>query len=162
MYGAAALEDYWEASCYSHWHRESPPKLQEAWARFWGKKYLPMPTRKVPCHFFFKEGNDLFSQLSYFIYLCCTGSLLLCTGLVAPSDVASSQTRDRTRVPCIDRQILNHCTTREIQPCHFYVSELYLQFLGSFLYHPFSVHRSEWERGDIEEGNIFLFHFILL
>ena len=26
----------------------------------------------------------------------------------------SSQTRDRTRVPCIGRQILNHCTTREV------------------------------------------------
>ena len=35
------------------------------------------------------------------------------TGLVAPRHVGSSQTRARTRVPCIDRQILNHCTTRE-------------------------------------------------
>ena len=32
---------------------------------------------------------------------------------VAPRHVASSQTRARTRVPCIGRQILNHCATWE-------------------------------------------------
>ena len=37
------------------------------------------------------------------------------TGLVAPRHVGSSQTRARTRVPCIGRQILNHCATREAQ-----------------------------------------------
>ena len=36
-------------------------------------------------------------------------------GLVAPRHVGSSQTRARTRVPCIGRQILNHCATREAQ-----------------------------------------------
>ena len=36
------------------------------------------------------------------------------TGLVAPQHVGSSRTRARTRVPCIGRQILNHCTTREV------------------------------------------------
>ena len=35
------------------------------------------------------------------------------TGVVAPRHVGSSQTRARTRVPCIGRQILNHCATRE-------------------------------------------------
>ena len=35
------------------------------------------------------------------------------TGLVALLHVGSSQTRALTRVPCIGRQILNHCTTRE-------------------------------------------------
>ena len=35
------------------------------------------------------------------------------TGLVAPWHVGSSQTGARTRVPCIGRQILNHCATRE-------------------------------------------------
>ena len=35
------------------------------------------------------------------------------TGLVAPRHVGSSQTRARTRVPCISRQILDHCATRE-------------------------------------------------
>ena len=34
-------------------------------------------------------------------------------GLTAPRHVGSSQTRDRTLVPCIVRQILNHWTTRE-------------------------------------------------
>ena len=36
------------------------------------------------------------------------------TGLVVPWHVGSSQTRARTRVPCIGRQILNHCATREV------------------------------------------------
>ena len=35
------------------------------------------------------------------------------TGLAAPRHMGSSQTRARTRVPCIGRQTLNHCTTRE-------------------------------------------------
>ena len=35
------------------------------------------------------------------------------TGLVAPWHMGSSRTRAQTRVPCIGRQILNHCTTRE-------------------------------------------------
>ena len=39
------------------------------------------------------------------------------TGLVAPRHVGSSQTRARTRVPCIGRQILNHCATREARCC---------------------------------------------
>ena len=32
---------------------------------------------------------------------------------VAPRHVGSSQTRARTRVPCIGRRILNHCATTE-------------------------------------------------
>ena len=35
------------------------------------------------------------------------------TGLIVPRHVGYSQTRARTRVPCIGRQIPNHCTTRE-------------------------------------------------
>ena len=35
------------------------------------------------------------------------------TGRVALRHVGSSQTRARTRVPCIGRQTLNHCATRE-------------------------------------------------
>ena len=34
-------------------------------------------------------------------------------GPVAPRHVGSSRTRARTRVPCIGRQILDHCATRE-------------------------------------------------
>ena len=37
------------------------------------------------------------------------------TGLAAPWHVGSSQTRDQTRAPCIDRRIPTHCTTREAQ-----------------------------------------------
>ena len=37
-----------------------------------------------------------------------------CTAFVAPRHVGSSQTRARTRVPCIGRQILNHSATREV------------------------------------------------
>ena len=40
-------------------------------------------------------------------------SNLWLTGPVAPRHAGSSQTRARTRVPCIGRQILNHCATRE-------------------------------------------------
>ena len=40
-------------------------------------------------------------------------------GLVAPRHVGSSQTRAQTRVPCIGRQILNHCATREAPPFVF-------------------------------------------
>ena len=40
-------------------------------------------------------------------------------GLVAPRHVGSSQTRARTHVPCIGRQILNHCTTREALFAYF-------------------------------------------
>ena len=45
------------------------------------------------------------------------------TGLVAPQHVGSSQTRDQTCVPCTGRQILNHWTTREVQPLSFYQHE---------------------------------------
>ena len=44
-------------------------------------------------------------------------------GPVAPWHVGSSQTRARTRVPCIGRQILNHCATREAPKGDFQVSE---------------------------------------
>ena len=37
-------------------------------------------------------------------------------GPAAPWHVGSSQTRARTRVPCISRQTLNHCATREALP----------------------------------------------
>ena len=36
------------------------------------------------------------------------------TGSVAPRHVGSSWTRAQTRVSCIGRWILNHCTTREV------------------------------------------------
>ena len=51
-------------------------------------------------------------------------------GLVAPRHVGSSQTRDRTRVPCIGRWILNHCATREALN-HYFVFQI-LPLLHSF------------------------------
>ena len=44
------------------------------------------------------------------------------TGPVAPRHVGSSQTRARTCVPCIGRQILNRCTTREA--LHIFIYEV--------------------------------------
>ena len=41
-------------------------------------------------------------------------------GLVAPRHVGSSRTRALTRVPCIGRQILNHCATSEAPASGFY------------------------------------------
>ena len=52
----------------------------------------------------------------------CRLSKLWLTGLVALRHVGSSQTRARTRVPCIGRQILNHCATREAHGKCFYSS----------------------------------------
>ena len=45
------------------------------------------------------------------------------TGLVALRNVGSSQTTARTRVPCIGRQILNHCATREALESFFIIYE---------------------------------------
>ena len=52
-------------------------------------------------------------------------------GLVAPRHVGSSQTRTRTRVPCIGRQILNHCATREAPQVYFFK----LTFITAFFLH---------------------------
>ena len=58
-------------------------------------------------------------------------------GLVAPQHVESSQTRARTRVPCIGRRILNHCATREVLPLFFKISIVGIQAvrLWSFLFY---------------------------
>ena len=59
------------------------------------------------------------------------------TGVVAPWHVASSQTRARTRVPCIGRQILNHCATREGPGRRFLNHCATREVLGVFLSHSF-------------------------
>ena len=41
------------------------------------------------------------------------GSVIVAHGPSCSWHVGSSQTRTRTRVPCIGRRIVNHCTTRE-------------------------------------------------
>ena len=43
-----------------------------------------------------------------------TGSVVVAHGLSCSTAWGSSRTRARTHVPCIGRQILNHCTTREV------------------------------------------------
>ena len=61
------------------------------------------------------------ARASHYRDLSCCGAQapdaqaqqLWLTGPVAPRDVGSSQIRARTHVPCIGRQILNHCATRE-------------------------------------------------
>ena len=59
---------------------------------------------------------------------------LWCMGLVAPRHVGSSWTRARTRVPCIGRWILNHCTTSEVPRMLLLKIYLYLFFTLLFFY----------------------------
>ena len=70
------------------------------------------------------------------------------TGPVAPRHVGSSQTRARTRVPCIGRQILNHCATREAQfPHFFFFLNIYLSLAALGLHccaWAFSSCREQW------------------
>ena len=55
------------------------------------------------------------------------------TGLVALQLVGSSQTRNRTHVPCIGRQILKHCTTREVPDLFFFFNDfLKLKYIWDF------------------------------
>ena len=51
-------------------------------------------------------------------------------GLVSPRHVGSSQTRARTRVSCIGRQILNHCATREARNLSFLKNKFIYLFLA--------------------------------
>ena len=87
------------------------------------------------------------------------------TGPVAPRHVGSSQTRARTRVPCISRQILNHCATREAPGLlYFYViSPLSIQnnvtqpwaemnISLKRIRIPTIIHRSKVRHGDILNG----------
>ena len=55
-------------------------------------------------------------------------------GLVAPWHVGSSQTRARTCVPCISRQILNPCTTREAPSGEFLISFIVLFIIVCLLF----------------------------
>ena len=72
------------------------------------------------------------AQASHYRGLCCCGAQapdaqaqqLWLMGLVAPRHVGSSQTRARTHVPCISRQILNHCATREAPRYTSYFSNI--------------------------------------
>ena len=57
-----------------------------------------------------------------------------CTGLVALQHVGSSQTRAQTRVPCIGRQILNHCATRQAPSYCFLFNYKELRFVRRLAY----------------------------
>ena len=57
------------------------------------------------------------------------GSVIVAHGPSCSAHVGSSQTRARTRVPCIGRQILNHCATREARIKVFLKSENFFQIL---------------------------------
>ena len=53
--------------------------------------------------------------------MCLTGSRtraqsLWLLGLVVPRHVESSRIKNGSHVPCIGKQILTHCTTREVPP----------------------------------------------
>ena len=73
-------------------------------------------------------------RASHYRSLSCCGAQapdaqaqqLWLTGLVAPRHVGSSQTRARTCVPCIGRQILNHCATREAPSTVFFILYFFL------------------------------------
>ena len=63
------------------------------------------------------------------------GSVVMVQGLVALQQVESSQTRDWTRVSCIGRQILIHCTTREVLVLYFHLPFLlWIKILHSTYY----------------------------
>ena len=64
-------------------------------------------------------------------------------GLGAPRHVESSQTRDRTSVPCIARQILKNYTTREAQVPLYNGHFLDSWYLGIF--------ESRWEEQRVKE-----------
>ena len=76
------------------------------------------------------------ARASHYRGLSCCGAQapdaqaqqLWLTGPVAPRHMGSSQTRARTRVPCIGRQTLNHCATREALIFFFNLFILFIYF----------------------------------
>ena len=80
-------------------------------------------------------------QASHYRGLSCCGAQapdaqaqqLWLTGPATPRHVGSSQTRAQTHVPCIGRQILNHCATREV-PVLLYIF-FYLLFFYFIFFH---------------------------
>ena len=60
-----------------------------------------------------------------------TGSAVWGTGLVAPQRAGSFRTRDRTGVPRVAKQILNHWTTREGRLSILNITYVYLSIPNS-------------------------------
>ena len=73
----------------------------EGFPCLWAEGYCPLAVRG-----FLVAGASLIAE--------CGLSSCGTTGLVALRHVGSSRARDRTHVPCIGRQILYHCATREV------------------------------------------------
>ena len=69
------------------------------------------------------------------------------TGPVTPRHVGSSQTRAGTCVPCIGRQILNHCATREA---------LCILLLGHILYTYHLKYKISVQKVDVTKQYIFM------
>ena len=74
-------------------------------------------------------------------------------GLVAPRHVRSSQTRARTRVPCIGRRIFNHCATREalksiIVESYVRITRKKVNFVEGYSYHVTDTAVTELQRYD--------------
>ena len=99
------------------------------------KFYLFFPALGLCCCVWaFSSCSERASHLWWLLLLRSTGSRhvgfsscgsralehrLSSCGARALQHVGSSPTRDRSRVPCIGRQILNHCATREVPQTGF-------------------------------------------
>ena len=97
--------------CPLHWQADSQPLRHQGsptvFILFAVRMTELSPEPSVFPTFFF---NDTATTE---IYTLSLHDALPISGPVAPWHVGSSQTRARTRVSCIGRQILNHCATRE-------------------------------------------------
>ena len=78
-------------------------------------------------------------------------SVAVAHGLSCSEHVGSSQTRARTRVPCIGRRILNHCATREAQDDIYFkgqsgeVCEVNCEFINEFSQDVWFYLKHSWE-----------------
>ena len=106
------------------------------------------------------------ARASHYRGLSCCGAQapdaqaqqLWLTGPAAPRHMGSSQTRARTRVPCIGRQILNHCATREallecFEGVKTYISKVYV-FLYTF--------KKTYNKFPLLKNFIYLFIYLFL
>ena len=88
------------------------PGLEPVSPALAGRFSITAPPGKPPAFHFLKSLISLWKKLPVRADLSLHDALPI-SGPAAPRHVGSSQTRARTRVPCIGRQILNHCATRE-------------------------------------------------
>ena len=70
--------------------------------------------RRVGTTLHYGAGASHCGGFSCFTRSRCMDSVVGVHGLGAPWRVESSQTRDQAHVPCIGKQILIYCTTREV------------------------------------------------